>query len=175
MLVLAVPQPVARDSRDLRKKRDSKFSVQSSENLELRTSNRRPSCPSRSSCLSRLSRLAAVSTYFFSSLLGIPSDEESPLRAHLVRSMYSSFTLWTIPSYRPPPRLSLFTPIPRPSTLQPIETSPFCLVCLVHLVSFVQKPDKPNTLNKPNKRDKPDQPDEPDRPNEQNRLVEPTA
>jgi hypothetical protein len=96
--------------------------------------------------------------------IGIPSDEESPLRAYLVRSIYSSFTLWTIPSDRPPPRLSLFTPIPRPSKLQPIETSPVCLVrlvvlvCFVYLVSCIQqnkqdKPNKPNTRNRPNEQD----------------------
>ena len=81
---------------------------------------------------------------WFVLLLGITPDAVSPLCAHLVRSIYSSCTLWTIPSDRPPPRLSLFTLIPRPSTLQPIETSPVCLVCLVdlvclvHLVTFVQ-------------------------------------
>jgi hypothetical protein len=41
------PQTVAREARDLRERRDQKFLVRSSENLELRTSN---------PCSSRLSR-----------------------------------------------------------------------------------------------------------------------
>jgi len=42
------------------------------------------------------------------------------MRKHLFCILYSSISFWTIPSNRHPPRLSLFTPITRPSKLEPI-------------------------------------------------------
>src|SRR5713101_8103319 len=60
---------VARDKQDVRDRRDSKFWVRSSENLELRTSNRHPSHPPRFSCKSRSSR----SSRSRSRRLGAPS------------------------------------------------------------------------------------------------------
>ena len=88
--------------------------------------------------------------------------------------MYASISLSTIPSNRRPPRLSLFTPTTQPSNLQPIQTSPGCLVdlvylvCLVYLVDLVHLVD-PVSLVQPNTQDKPNKPDEQVQP------AEPTA
>jgi len=47
--IIQQPQTVAREARDMRERRDQKFGVRSSENLEPRTSNPRPFHPSRKS------------------------------------------------------------------------------------------------------------------------------
>ena len=55
--------------------------------------------------------------------IGIPPDEGNPRTT--APMMYSSIAHSSIPSDRPPPRLSLFISLSRPSTLQPIAARAF--------------------------------------------------